>query len=83
MPERQVLRALPLRAGPRVEYAKDLQSIAPYSIRDQIGSVGNCPFAGMFHPTFASHGRKPSQSVDAGEMASEKSSAAFGFSRAT
>lgn len=69
MPGRQVLRALPLRARtlPRVEYAKDLQSITPHSIRDQIGLVGNCPFAGMFHPTFASHGRKLSQPVDTGE----------------
>ena len=69
MSERQVLRALPLRARtlPCVEYAKDLQSITPHSIRDQIGLVGNCPFAGMFHPTFAAHGRKLSQPVDAGE----------------
>ena len=51
----------------RVEYTKDLQSIIPHSIRDQIGSVASCPFAGMFYPTFLSPGRKMSQSVDAGE----------------
>lgn len=69
VPERQVLRALPLRTRtlPRVEYAKDLQSFTPHSIRDQIGQVGNCPLAGMFHPTFAPHGRKLSQPVDTGE----------------
>lgn len=69
MPERQVLRALPLRARtlPCVEYAKDLRSITPHSIRDQIGPVGNCPFAGMFHPTFAAYGRKLSEPVDTGE----------------
>lgn len=69
MPERRVLRVLPLRARtlPCVEYAKDLQSITPHSIRDQIGPVGDCPFASMFHPTFASYRRKLSQPVDAGE----------------
>ena len=55
-----------------MEYAKDLQSITPYSIRDQIGPIGNCPFGGMFHPTFASDGRKLSQSVDPGENGSRE-----------
>ena len=50
-----------------MEYAKDLQSIAPHSIRDQIRPVGNRPFAGMFHPTFAAYGRKLSEPVDTGE----------------
>ena len=50
-----------------MEYAKDLQSITPHSMREQIGPVGSCPFVGMFHPTFESHRRKLSQSVDAGE----------------
>lgn len=50
-----------------MEYAKDLRSITPSSIRDQIGPVGSRPFAGMFHPTFESHRRKLSQSVDTGE----------------
>jgi hypothetical protein len=65
-----------------VEYAEDLQTISANPIRDHVGPVGYCPFTGVFDPAFTTHGREQSQFVDAAKMASEKSSAAFGFSRA-